>query len=193
MKYAVLGWSAEGPTLRLDHRTFAYAGKFVTSATGTAVVLADGAPREQPDAREGYAEGVLAAVAFDADRTDPRTLVLRYITVRADRRGDGIGPRLATFTVERAAARGYERARIAVNNPFAYEALSKAGFAFTGEETGLAELVLERPVEKPGERSRGQYQEGLDVFRERDLTGREKRFLAARADAAPPAVVEPPE
>ncbi len=90
---------------------------------------------------------------------------LRYVTVHADRRGEGIGPQLARFTTRRIHERDYQRVKIAVNNPYAYQALYRAGFGFTGEETGIAELVLEHP--KPNE---GQYQDGLDVYRGRDLS-----------------------
>lgn len=183
MEYAVCGWPADGPTLRLDYREFAYAGKFVMSSTGKAVV------RDARDETDGeWDDGIVAAVAFNEDRTDPDTLWFRYITVRADRRGDGLGPRLATFTAERARDRGYDRLRIAVNNPFAYEALHKAGFGYTGRETGLAELVLERP----GDRSTATYQEGLDVYRGRDLTESEEVFLEARSDVDPPSVIATP-
>ena len=183
MEYAVCGWPADGPTLRLDYREFAYAGKFVMSSTGKAVV------RDARDETDGeWDDGIVAAVAFNEDRTDPDTLWFRYITVRADRRGNGLGPRLAAFTAERALARGYDRLRIAVNNPFAYEALHKAGFGYTGRETGLAELVLERP----GERSRTDYQAGLDVYRERDLTDAEVAFLESRIGDDPPSVIAAP-
>ena len=175
MEYALCGWPEDGPTLDLDYREFAYAGKFVMSATGKAVV------------REG--DEVLGAVAFNEDRTDAGVLWLRYITVRADRRGEGLGARLAAFAAERALARGYDRLRIAVNNPFAYEALHKAGFGYTGRETGIAELVLERP----SERSRAAYQSGLDVYRTRDLSDDETEFLESRVDRDPPAVLDPPE
>jgi GNAT superfamily N-acetyltransferase len=184
MEYAVCGWPEDGPTLRLDYREFAYAGKFVMSATGKAVV------RDPERTSEGkWDEEIIAAVAFNADRTDSRALWLRYITVRADRRGGGLGARLAAFITERALARGYERLRIAVNNPFAYEALYKAGFGYTGRETGLAELVLEHPLE----RSRSAYQAGLDVYRDRDLTEDEEDFLKSRIDANPPAMLVSPE
>lgn len=175
MEYALCGWPEDGPTLDLDYREFAYAGKFVMSSTGKAVV------------REG--DEVLGAVAFNEDRTDAGVLWLRYITVRADRRGEGLGARLAAFAAERALARGYDRLRIAVNNPFAYEALHKVGFGYTGRETGIAELVLERP----NERSRAAYRAGLDVYRERDLSDGETEFLESRVDRDPPAVLDPPE
>jgi GNAT superfamily N-acetyltransferase len=184
MEYAVCGWSEDGPTLRLDYREFAYAGKFVMSATGKAVVRE---PRRTSESK--WDEDIIAAVAFNEDRTDPRTLWLRYITVRAERRGEGLGARLAAFITERALARGYERLSIAVNNPFAYEALYKAGFGYTGRETGLAELVLERPLE----RSRSAYQAGFDVYRERDLSESETNLLDSRMDAEPPAVLDAPE
>lgn len=168
MDAELLGWPPDGPTLRLDHRRFSYAGKFVMSSTGKAVV------------REGGA--VIGAVAFNEDRTDSGTLWLRYITVRADRRGEGVGPRLLAFVRDRARERGYDRVRIAVNNPFAYEACYRAGFGYTGRETGIAELVLEHP----GDRSRAAYQTGLDAFRERDLSGDERAFLDRRQGAEPP-------
>ncbi|SDE76452.1 GNAT family N-acetyltransferase [Halorientalis regularis] len=171
MEYALLGWPPDGPTFQLDYRRFSYAGKFVMSATGKAVVRDD--------------DAIVAAVAFNEDRTDADTLWLRYVTVREDHRGEGIGPRLCRFAAEHARDRGYERVRIAVNNPFAFEALSKAGFAFTGEETGIAELVMVWP----GERTRESYQSGLDVYRERDLSAAEREFLREREDEDPPATI----
>ncbi|WP_178916878.1 GNAT family N-acetyltransferase [Natronomonas gomsonensis] len=180
----LLGWPADGPTLRLDYRRFSYAGKFVMSNTGKAVVRAG----EGTDGE--FDDSVVAAVAFNADRTDPETLWIRYVTVREDRRGEGLGPRLCRFVVEQAADRGYERVRIAVNNPFAYEALYRAGFSFTGEETGIAELVLERPADAPAERSTARYQEGIDRYRQRDLSEDERAFLERKRGEEPPA---PPE
>lgn len=199
----LLGWPSDGPTLRLDYRQFSYAGKFVMSTTGKAVVrtadeaeAADGnragesAKVEAPGETDEFDHNVLAAVAFNADRTDPETLWLRYVTVRADRRGEGLGPKLCRFAVERAADRGYERVAIAVNNPFAYEALYRAGFVFTGRETGLAELVLARPAEEAtADRSETRYHDGMDRYRERDLSSDERAFLERKRDATPPDVV----
>jgi GNAT superfamily N-acetyltransferase len=169
MEFAVVGWPEDEPTLSLDHEQFAYAGKFVVGRTGKAVARAAGA--------------VVAAVAFDADRVDPATLRLRYVTVRADRRGEGIGPRLCAFVTRRAldSDRGFDRAEIAVNNPYAYEALYKAGFGYTGEQTGLAELVLARP--KPSEE---RYRAGMAVYGERDRPEREREFVASRRERGPP-------
>ncbi|SEO73640.1 Acetyltransferase (GNAT) family protein [Halogranum amylolyticum] len=197
MEFALLGWPDDEPTLRLDYRTFSYAGKFVMSTTGKAVVRdpdvasdetdpapsADTPPTVDPSVFE---DGIYAAVAFNEDRTDSGVLWLRYVTVHADHRGEGLAPRLAAFVADRAEDRGYRRLRIAVNNPFAYQAMYKAGFAYTGRQTGLAELVLERP----GERDRPTYQCGLDVFRERDLSDEEREFLAAKERTDPPAVVD---
>ena len=202
MEFAVLGWPPDGPTLRLDYRRFAYAGKFVMSNTGAAVARdgdADPPPLDDPrPSPEGEtADDVVAAVSFNADRSDPDALWLRYITVRADRRGEGIGPRLAAFAVDRAAVRGYDRVRIAVNNPFAYHALYRAGFAFTGEETGIAELVLERPSDGVASaRDDGEtYRAGLDIYRARDYDpdDPEAAFLARRADADPPTTMATPD
>jgi len=175
MEFEVLGWPPDGPTLELDHREFAYAGKFVMSTTGKAV------------ARD---EDVVGVVAFNEDRTDRSCLQLRYVSVRRDRRGEGIGPRLVRFVADRAGDRGYGEVRIAVNNPFAYEACYRAGFVFTGEETGLAELVLAyRSGDVGGTRDPDRYQAGFDRFRERDLSETEASFLADYRGRDPPQTV----
>ncbi|MFB6155194.1 MAG: GNAT family N-acetyltransferase [Haloferacaceae archaeon] len=198
MEFVVLGWPADEVTLRLDYRRFSYAGKFVMTNTGKAVVRDPGAAVDPPDtgtippsttaAGDAYDTDVLAAVAFNEDRTDPGTVWFRYVTVREDRRGEGLGPRLLAYLAARVEDRGYDRLRIAVNNPFAYEACYKVGFGYTGERTGLAELVLERPA--PGERDPARYRAGLAVYRERDPDDPEASFLAARTDASPPARVD---
>ncbi|GAB7095571.1 GNAT family N-acetyltransferase [Halolamina litorea] len=205
MEFALLGWPEAGPTLRLDFREFSYAGKFVMSNTGKAVARDPDGPREAPPRIDAdierpdvgsdddpFERDVVAAAAFNEDRTDPGVLWIRYITTRQDRRGEGIGARLAAFVARRAERRGYRRCRIAVNNPFAYHALYKAGFVFTGRETGLAELVLERP----GQRDAVTYQCGLDTFRtdeDRDLSEDERAFLARLDDADAPDLVTVPE
>ncbi|MBV0900986.1 GNAT family N-acetyltransferase [Haloarcula salina] len=171
MEFSLLGWAEDGHRLRLDHERFAYAGKFVMTSTGKAVAGDD---------------GVAAAAAFDADRTDPDTLRVRYVTVRRDRQGEGLGPRLLRFVRERAAERGFDRVSIGVNNPFSYQAAYRAGFCFSGAESGLAELDLVWP----GDRSATRYQAGLDLFRERDLSAEEESFLAAKADVDPPPVLD---
>ncbi|MFB6127983.1 MAG: GNAT family N-acetyltransferase [Halolamina sp.] len=196
MEFVLLGWPEVGPTLRLDFRAFSYAGKFVMSNTGKAVLRDPERSLSPPPTRElpedaldpsAFEDDVLAAAAFNEDRTDSSVLWLRYITAHADLRGDGLGGRLAASVAERAEDRGYRRLRIAVNNPFAYDAVYKAGFAFTGRRTGLAELILERP----GERDQATYQCGLDIFRERGADDPEASFLAAREGAAPPPLTDP--
>jgi GNAT superfamily N-acetyltransferase len=174
----VLGWhpsvtGEDGPRLRLDWRRFSYAGKFVMTNTGKAVV------REGSDDPEAeFDESVLAAVAFNEDRTDDGALWLRYVTVRDDLRGHGLGPRLCDSVATLALGRGYDCVRIAVNNPFAYDALYKAGFGFTGRETGIAELVLERP----NDREPARYRRGIDRFRDRELSATERRFVDGRTE-----------
>jgi GNAT superfamily N-acetyltransferase len=202
MEYAVLGWPEENPRLRLDYREFSYAGKFVMSNTGKAVArdpdAGVGGRSDWPEENEATApdrdwiedDRIVAAVAFNEDRTDPATAWLRYVTVRQDRRGAGLGARLSRFAAARLRERGYEAVNIAVNNPFAYHALYKAGFGYTGKTTGLAELVLARP----GDRSADRYQSGLDAYRARDgLASEEQSFLSAKADSDPPDVVALPE
>lgn len=204
MHCEVLGWPSDGPTLRLDYREFGYAGKFAMSSTGKAVCHDRDEPvaatHEDPAAAfagrdsDAYATDVLAAVAFNEDRTEDDVLWLRYVTVRADRRGDGLGPRLLAFVRDAAVDRGYDRLRIAVNNPYSYEALYKTGFAYTGRETGLAELVLEHPPPPVEEAEDGaaaaaatRYRDGLDAFADRDaLSVAEREFLAEKRDRGPP-------
>jgi ribosomal protein S18 acetylase RimI-like enzyme len=221
MDVRVLGWPEDEVTLRLDYRRFGYAGKFVVPATGKAVVRES--PPDLPPVEEplpptldpdDFDHEVVAAVAFSPDRTDPGTLWLRYVTVRRDRRGEGLGPRLCAHVTRLAHDRGYDRVSIAVNNPFAYEALHKAGFAWTGRETGLAELVLEHPppegplagedavgeegaLADPGDghdidsrtpTPRERYQAGLDRYRDRDRGEPERSFLAQKAGRGPPPV-----
>jgi GNAT superfamily N-acetyltransferase len=174
MDVVVLGDADGGPSLCLDHEAFAYAGKFVMTDTGKALVRERGS--------------VIGVAAFDRDRTDERTGRVRYVTVHRERRGEGVAPvlldRLATRLLSgHSTPRAFDRIRIAVNNPFAYEAAYKAAFGYTGDRTGLAELVLERP----GDRSVEAYRSGLERFGERDdLASAERRFVSARRDADPP-------
>ncbi|WP_142858826.1 GNAT family N-acetyltransferase [Salinigranum halophilum] len=200
MEYDLVGWHDDddggGPQVRLDYRAFAYAGKFVMSATGVALVRDERDPLALDVGADEPAQfgdpTVVAAVAFNEDRTDPETLWLRYVTVRGDRRGEGIGPRLVAFVCEHARERGYARCRIAVNNVFSYEALAKVGFAFTGRETGLAEVVLDRDLRGGSGVDTDTYQRGLDVFRGRDCSDAERAFLKARDGAGPPERIDPP-
>ena len=211
MEFTLVGWhDAEGggPRVRLDFRAFAYAGKFVTSSTGVALARDASDPWEldewesradRSDARAAVDVAhigdptVVGAVAFNEDRTDPETLWLRYVSVREDRRGEGVGPRLVSFVCARARERGYTTCRIAVNNAFSYEALSKAGFQYTGRETGLADVVMDRSLGSDASVDAETYQRGLDVFRARDVSAAERAFLAAHEGAEPPARIDSPE
>ncbi|WP_321167633.1 GNAT family N-acetyltransferase [Halalkalirubrum salinum] len=198
----MLGWPEDEPTVRLDYRVFSYAGKFVMTGTGKAVICDERAeetyPRDLPALpstihSDVFDRSILAAIAFSPDRRDPETLWLRYVTVRRDRRGQGLAPKLVEHVLKGAEDRDFDRASIAVNNPFAYEALYKVGFAFTGRTTGLAELVLERPIDaadshetdSAGDTKR--YQAGLDHYRNREgLSAAERSFLDARVHSDPP-------
>jgi GNAT superfamily N-acetyltransferase len=176
VEFRVLGDPDGGPALDLDHERFAYAGKFVLTDVGKAV------------ARDGGA--VVAAASFDRDRTDESVVRIRYVTVRRDRQGEAIGAELLAFLASHLLndREDVDAVLIAVNNAFAYEAAYKAGFCYTGRETGLYELVLARP----GDRSAGAYRDGVARLRERDgLDEVEAAFLAERAGGSPPALVGP--
>jgi len=173
MQFELLGYPTDGPTIELDYREFAYAGKFVMSNTGKSL------------AREG--EEVIGAAAFNEDHSSPGTGRIRYVTVRESRRGEGIGPSLLAFTAELLGPEPYDTVTIAVNNPIAYRAAYSAGFEFTGRETGIAELVLRYSPD--GERARPTYHDGLERFRDRELPDAQRAILARRD---PPELVSPP-
>lgn len=174
MEFEIVGWPGDGATIDLDHRRFSYAGKFVMSRSGKAVVR--------------HAGDVIAAASFSEDRTDSEVMCIRYITVRDDIRGQGIGPRLAAQLRHRFDEKGYGSVRIAVNNPYAFRAMGRAGFGFTGETTGIAELVLSsvEPIEH-------RYRAGLARFQERnDLEDEERAFVETASEKGPPSSLEPP-
>ena len=178
MDVVVLGDADGGPALRPDHEAFAYAGKFVMTNTGKALARERGS--------------VIGAAAFNRDRTDGTTGWVRYVTVRENRRGDGVGAdlldHLAGAMLSGDGVTGeFSQVRIAVNNPFAYEAAYKAGFSATGECTGIAELVLERP----GEQTPAAYRRGIEAFDDRDdLEAAERQFVSARLGADPPESID---
>ena len=189
MEYRLLGWPEDDVLVRLDHREYAYAGKFAMSSTGKAVALDDGRRFRIPDEPKREYVAPVGIVAFSEDRTDPDALWLRYVSVRRERRREGVGPRLCAFVVARAGDRGYERVRIAVNNAYSYEALHKVGFAWTGRETGIAELVLERPAAEPAAVDPERYGDGLATIAERaDLDDEERAFARRKRERGPPAV-----
>ena len=151
MEYLLRGSVAGGPGLDLDHERFAYAGKFVTERAGKAV------------ARE---DTIAAAASFNRDHANNQTARIRYVTVREDRRGEGVGSRLLAFAGRRLAD-CHARVAIAVNNPIAYRACYKAGYVYTGDTTGVAELLLVYADGKP-DKTDAEYQTGLEQFRARE-------------------------
>lgn len=175
MEYVVLGDADDGPTVELDHTTFAYAGKFVMSSTGKLVAR---------DAGE-----VVGAVSFSPDRSTDDQAWLRYLTVHRARRGEGIGPRLAAGATKHLHDRGFETVAIGVNNPYAYHALYRAGFGWSGETTGIAELVLTHPANRTDD----EYHRGLATYADHDrLTDDETQFINTHLDASVPGTVDPP-
>lgn len=173
MEFELLGDESVGPTLRLDHEQFAYAGKFVMSS-GKTVLRDDG--------------NIVGAVAFTADSTDETTVHLRYVTVREDRRGEGLGPELLRFTAAELRDQ-YDTVAIAVNNPIAYEACYRAGFAYTGAETGIAEVRL---AYRPDDRDTEAYQRGFSVFQTRDLPPEHEAIIPRYKGSDPPDIVDVP-
>lgn len=190
MNFELLGHPPDAPTLRLDHERFAYAGKFVLSSTGKAVARDPEEPSTGPDGQTttggSGTDGLVGATSFSGDYDDPDRTRIRYVTVREDRRGEGIGPRLLRFTADTLAE---QAVAIAVNNPMAYQAAYRAGFVWTGEETGMAELFLSYD---PGTGTADRYRAGLDIFAERDLPDPHQAMVDRHADGDPPPVVDVP-
>ena len=139
-----------------------------------------------------FAEGVVGLV-FHRDRlAAPLEAVGGEERLRAgvlEARGEGVGARLLRFTAAALADR-YDRVLIAVNNPIAYQSCYRAGFAFTGEETGIAELLLAYDPE--GGRSAETYRTGLQTFETRDLPEKQRAVVADHSDGEPPPVVDVP-
>lgn len=172
MEYEVLGFPPNGPSLTLDWRAFSYAGKFEMTNTGKAVLQSNGQ--------------TVAAAAFNADREESDRAWIRYLTVKNDHQGEGLGTELAVKVTNTLLEPDFERVAIAVNNPIAYRALYKAGYHYTGRETGIAELVLETP----GEQNPGSYKAGLERFADRDLPDRDQQLVKTwlEAEELPPTV-----
>jgi hypothetical protein len=170
MEVRIMGDPDGGPSVDLDHTRFSYAGKFVMTAYGKAIAEIDGS--------------IGAAIAFNRDRTDESTVWFRYLTVRNDLRAAGIGAKVSKIVADRLLQMDISGIKIAVNNPYAYEACYKAGFGFTGEETGLAELVLRYPDDGSDDR----YGAGLKRFLDRDLSDEERRFAQQGLGSGSPAM-----
>ncbi len=176
MEFVFLGWPSDGPRLELDHRRFAYAGKFVMRSTGKAIV------------RTG--DQTIAAVSFSPDRTRDDRMWIRYVTVEETHRGRRIAPRLVGATVDRILAHDFAVVTIAVNNPFSYVAMSRAGFGFTGETTGIAEVVCSTDVEQEPVRFRA----GMGVVIARaPASPAERRYAATWMRRDPPSPCPRPE
>jgi GNAT superfamily N-acetyltransferase len=191
----LLGWPADSPRLALDHERFAYAGNFRTGRTGIAVALDESV--EAGDVGHTADDGgdtapaddaIVAAASFDEDRAAENALRVRYVSVRTDWRGEGIGPRLLAFVAERALDAGYDVVRIGVNNPIAYQACYRAGFAFTGEESGMGEVVLSAPATE--ERDGDRYRAGLERFVGRELPADQRAVLDRHRSDDPPARID---
>lgn len=174
MEFRIVGGPSDGITLDLDHEAFAYAGKFGMSSTGK-TVASDGE--------------LVGAVAFSEDYARDDAVRLRYVTVREDRRGEGIGSRLLRFTAD--SLRENYTVLIAVNNPIAYRACYRAGFVSTGTETGIAELLMR--YEPDADPSVRRYRAGFSVFEDRDLPSHHQKVVANGLDGVPPEIVPVPQ
>lgn len=195
MEFEILGHPPDAPTLRLDHERFAYAGKFVMSNTGKAVVRD---PAESADSGTAAGSGasddrggdsLVGAASFSTDHDNTACARIRYVTVREKRRGEGIGPRLLRFTAEALLDR-FGTVAIGVNNPMAYNACYRAGFVWPGEKTGMAELLMRYA---PGEAETDRYRAGIGVFDRRELPEPHRAVIERNREADPPQPVDPPE
>ena len=151
-----------GPPIFLERDKFSYAGKFIRKDTGKILAKSGGK--------------IIAAISFSADRNDKEIVWIRYIVVEKNLRGKSVGPKLLSYAVKSL----MERAgliKIATNNVFAYRALYKSGFEYTGKKTGISELVLEYPRDQTEEK----YLEGIEMFQlEKCLTDEAIELLSKR-------------
>tara|TARA_A100001037_G_scaffold240057_2_gene219846 strand:+ start:6245 stop:6784 length:540 start_codon:yes stop_codon:yes gene_type:complete len=160
IKFNTLGDGEGGPPIFLERDKFSYAGKFIGKDTGKIL------------AKNG--ERIIAALSFSGDRNDKDIVWIRYVVVEKNLRGKGIGPKLLSYAVESLMGR-VKLVKIATNNVFAYRALYKSGFEYTGKKTGILELVLECPSTQTRER----YLEGIEAFRSvKSLTDEEVEFVS---------------
>lgn len=157
LEHEVIGWS--DTSLELDD-SFAYAGKFRV-------------PSGKVVTRDNDGETV-AALSFSPDRADEEGVRVRYFAVRKERQGEGIGSALLGYAADCLLDR-YETVRVSVNNPYSYEAAVKAGFGWTGDTSGLAELVMRRPAPDTGG-----YADGMRLLAERDLSEEEAEFVRSK-------------
>ena|GEM_PF-2318745 len=161
----------EAPPLDLATEEFAYAGQYRLRRYGKAVLTS------RPD-RPTRAVDIVAAVTIDRHRLHPDRLVVRRVDVRRAHRGHGWGPALLASLLPVAAAEGFRTVQANVNNPFAYVAATKAGFAWTGRTTGLAELIMRRPTDHPASCVDGRFIAGLTMFRRRRPSPAGRRLIA---------------
>jgi len=159
VQHGFVGGYSEAPPLGLDHERFAYAGKF--DGKEGKFLTRDGAD-------------LVAALSFSPDRAHENAARIRYIDVRRDRRNEGIASSLLRYAAD-SLHRRYDTVRIGVNRPFAYAAAYNADFGWTGETSGIAELVMEHPAPEDD-----RYEEGLREFVGRDLSEDGEEFVRRR-------------
>jgi predicted acetyltransferase len=149
MEFVVMGDLEGGPSIFLEEKKFSYAGKFVMKDTGKIV---------------GKIEGdIIAAASFNFDRTDKKIAWIRCISIRKDKRREGIGHNLILYITKKIVGGVPVCVRVAVNNPIAYDTFYKAGFEYTGNEVGLCELILEYPKNQTYD----MYRKGAEIFENR--------------------------
>jgi len=161
----------EATSIVLPQEEFAYAGQYRMKRYGKAVLT------RRPD-RPTAAAAIIAALSTDRHRIQENRLVVRTIDVRREARGNGWGPLLLRSVLPAVATAGFETIQINVNNPFAYIAACKAGFGWTGRTTGLAELIMTRPTDRPSRWSRGRFIAGLSLYRRRRLDTASRGLIA---------------
>ena len=139
----------------LDHEEFSYAGKFRL-------------PTNKVVARECDGD-IVGVLSYDEERGSEATRI-RYLSVRSDRQQQGVAADLVEEATDRLLD-DYPAVRISVNNPYAYGAVHRAGFGYTGDTGPQQEVVMQRPHET------GRYEEGLRKLLEADLSGEQRRYV----------------
>ena len=161
----------EAISLDLPQEEFAYAGQYRMQRYGKAILT------RRPE-RPTAAAAIIAALTTDRHRIHHDRMVVRTIDVRRAERGNGWGPLLLRSVAHAYSTAGFDTVQINTNNPFAYIAACKAGFGWTGRTTGLAELIMTRPTDRPTRWSRGRFIAGLSLYRHPRLDAAGRRLIA---------------
>lgn len=152
----------DDPDVELDHGRFPYAGKLTTRDVG----LILGRDRGE----------VVAAASYSIDRTDEDRCVIRYIAVRRDRQGEGLGTELLAATPGILFDRRFDSIKMAARSPYALVAAVRAGFCVIEERAPDGSPF----VSYPPTTASGSLESGFTALQKLSLTADHREYIADR-------------